>query len=290
MRNREKYDFDCFTLDNYKRHLDLALEQGFRFKGYFGDIDCGTVDLSLQPQPVFSNEKTILWRHDMEFSPYTALEMAKIEHSQGVKATYFCQTHAETYNLFERSISDLVLEIQSFGHNIGLHFNSHYWGIGNEVEVKGGCGQRNCSLTSDLNLLNACIQKDVRAFADNLGIVPRAFSFHCTDDFIKSCEDDYYGGLLNVYSKLFKAQFAYCTDSTGFWRYERLEERLRDPSITRLQVLTHDAMWSRSVLSPRKRVFAAIDERAQKTKEWYDQVLVDFGAKNVDDDEVEVKG
>jgi hypothetical protein len=253
MTNREKYDFDCFTLVNYPRMVEIALARGFEFDFYKDDYDW--------------SKKIILWRHDVEFSPYIALEMAKIETKLGVKATYFFQTHAETYNLFERSISDIALEVKSLGHEVGLHFDSHYWGNGS-----GGVEWMEC-----------CIRKDAGYFEDCLGIRPRVFSFHCTDDFIKSCEAHDYGGLLNVYSEFFKTRFAYCADSTGFWRYERLEDRLRDETIKHLQVLTHDAMWSREVLSPRKRVFAAIEERAAKTREWYDAVLNQFGAKNVDD-------
>lgn len=254
MTNREKYNFDFFTLENYERMIGLALDEGFEFQSYKTNYDW--------------SKRIVLWRHDVEFSPYTALKMAKIEAAHGVKATYFFQTHAETYNLFERAISDIALEVQSLGHDVGLHFDSHYWKV------------------SDPSRLDACIRADATCFVANLNILPKTFSFHCTDDFIKSCEDEQYGGLQNVYSRMFKTKFAYCADSTGFWRYERLDERLQDPSIRHLQVLTHEAMWNEAVFSPRKRVFAAIDERAQKTKEWYDRVLVEFGAKNIDDEDV----
>ena len=252
MTNREKYDFDCFTLENYPMMVELALTRGFKFDFYKDDYDW--------------SKKIILWRHDVEFSPYIALEMAKIEAKLGVKATYFFQTHAETYNLFERAVSDIALEVASLGHEIGLHFDSHYWNI------------------KDIEALESCIGKDARYFEDCLEIRPRVFSFHCTDDFIKSCGAHDYGGLMNVYSDFFKTKFAYCADSTGFWRYERLEDRLQDEAIKCLQVLTHDAMWSREVLSPRKRVLAAIEERAAKTRKWYDAALVRFCAKNVDDE------
>lgn len=259
MTNREKYDFDCFTLENYPRMVELALSRGFEFDFYKDNYDWA--------------KKIILWRHDVEFSPYIALEMAKIEAKLGVKATYFFQTHAETYNLFERAVSDIALEVAELGHEVGLHFDSHYWGSGGVGEcVSGG-----------VEWLVRCIGKDARYFDDCLEIRPRVFSFHCTDDFIKSCEAHDYGGLMNVYSDFFKTKFAYCADSTGFWRYERLDERLCDEKIRHLQVLTHDAMWSHEVMAPRRRVFAAIEERAQKTRNWYDEILGRFGATNIDE-------
>lgn len=274
MTNREKYDFDCFTLENYPRMVGLALEQGFAFEVYREEYDW--------------TRKLILWRHDVEFSPYIALEMAKIEAELGVKATYFFQTHAETYNIFERSVSNIALEVAELGHEVGLHFDSHYWNGGKRTTECSDAGQREGTVGTteytEKEWLEMCIGKDARYFEDCLGIRPRVFSFHCTDAFIKSCEAIRYGGLLNVYSSFFKGKFAYCADSTGFWRYERLEDRLRDTAVRHLQVLTHDAMWSREVMAPRQRVFAAIEERARKTREWYDETLARFGAKNVDED------
>jgi hypothetical protein len=63
-----------------------------------------------------------------------------------------------------------------------------------------------------------------------------------------------------------------------------LDERLRDEAVKHLQVLTHDAMWSDKAMAPRRRVFAAIEERAKITKNWYDVTLSRFGAKNIDED------
>lgn len=259
MTNREKYNFDFFTLNNYSRMIELALEQDFKFELFKEEYDW--------------SKKIVLWRHDVEFSPYVALEMAKTEANLGVKSTYFFQVHAETYNFFERAISDIALEIKSLGHEIGLHFDSHYWEGGRYCYSNGmGC-----------EWLERCIKRDARYFEDCIEVKPKVFSFHCTNDFIKSCENMSYGGLLNVYSFFFKRNFAYCADSTGIWRYERLDDRLCDENIRHLQVLTHDAMWSRVVMSPRRRVFAAIDERAQRTKEWYDKTLIRFSAENIDE-------
>lgn len=75
MTSREKYRFDDFTLDNYKRLVALALEKGFEFISYTDEF--------------VQDRKDILWRHDVEFEPDIALKMAEIEHSLGVDATCF---------------------------------------------------------------------------------------------------------------------------------------------------------------------------------------------------------
>lgn len=252
MTNREKYNFDYFTIDHYYTLVKLAIDRGFKFLTYVDDLHK-------------TDRKEILWRHDVEFSPEIALQMAKIEHKLGVKATYFFQVHSEFYNVFEPYHTHILKEIQSLGHEIGLHFDAHYYNIQNQ------------------EALDKYITLDKEYFENVFNIILRVFSFHNTNQFILNCEDFMYGGLINVYSKYFKNNYNYCSDSTGYWRYEILDEVLMDDSIQYLQVLTHDAMWSNSVMAPRKRVRWSIEHEAERVKARYDELLEIFGAKNIDD-------
>ena len=97
-----------------------------------------------------------------------------------------------------------------------------------------------------------------------------------------SCDKNYYAEMINVYSAKYKNKIGYCADSTGFWRYEVLEDRLREAKDQILQILIHDAMWQNEVLPPRRRVFKVIDEHADFMKKSYDETLNKFGAKNID--------
>jgi hypothetical protein len=248
--NRIRYRFDDFTLANYRRLVELARESGFTFS--FFDRDYA------------ASGKILLWRHDVEFSPYVALKMASIEQACGARATYFFQLHSEFYNLLEREVTQIVMAIRSLGHEIGLHFDSHYFNIQSEDQ------------------LEHYLALDAAYFDRVFGVQIRAFSFHNTTPFILACERSEYAGLLNVYSQAFKKQFVYCADSTGFWRYERMEDVLQNPTINRLHVLTHDAMWGDAVLPPRQRVYQAIDAHAQRLKMFYDAALKHLGAKNID--------
>ena len=87
MTNKEKYQFDYFTLKNYQRLVALAIDRGFYFISYTDDF--------------LEERKDVLWRHDVEFEPDIALKMAEIEYSLGAKATYFFQMHSPYYNLFD---------------------------------------------------------------------------------------------------------------------------------------------------------------------------------------------
>ena len=44
--------------------------------------------------------KRIILRHDIDFSVEYALEMARLEKSQDIEATYFFMTTSEFYNIF----------------------------------------------------------------------------------------------------------------------------------------------------------------------------------------------
>jgi len=222
MTDREKYKFDDFTLDNYKRLVAMALEKGFHFISYTDDF--------------VPERKDILWRHDVEFEPDTALKMAEIEASLGAKATYFFQIHCPYYNILDPHYTEVFNKIKALGHYVGLHFDSHYYGIENESQ------------------LNEYIILDKEYFEKVLKTKIDTFSFHNTTPFTQSCLEPMYGGLINVYSSHFKKNFNYCGDSLGYWRFDRLEDVLNDSSVQHLQVLTHDANWTEEVMSPRKRV------------------------------------
>jgi hypothetical protein len=252
MSNKKKYRFEDFTIKNYRTILQTAKKNEYRFLFFH--------------EPYSRDSKQVLWRHDVEFSPFIALKMAEIEATEGVKATYFFQLHAEFYNVLERVIADIVFKIRELGHDIGLHFDSHFFNVTNENDLEK-------YLAVDRYYFNAIFGTDIKAF-----------SFHNTNQFILGCEKDSYSGLINVYSRYFKEHFNYCADSTGYWRYERLTDVLNNPNVQKLQVLTHDAMWSTEVLPPRQRVFVSIDENARRIKQGYDGALKKLGAKNIDGD------
>lgn len=254
MTNREKYKFDDFTLSNYSRLLDLALEQSFVFSDYSIDLENSL------------GVREIVWRHDVEFSVHRALKMARIEHEKGIRAHYFFQIHSEFYNIFEKEVFELAKQIRGLGHYLGLHFDAHFWEV------------------SSVAHLEQCIGTDRKILEDMLAVEINSFSFHNTTPALLSMNDLHYGGLLNVYAKQIRAKYRYCTDSTGIWRYERLEDVLRDRSIRFLQVLTHDGMWQDEAIAPRQRVLRCVNMRARRRIESYDYFLPKMGQVNIDED------
>lgn len=245
----EKYRFNDFTLTNYRNLLLIAL------KNY---------TFSLYSKNYCYDDKTIILRHDVEFSVPIALEMAKIENMLGIQSTYFVQLHGDFYNALESKTFNKLKIIQSLGHELALHFDAHFWRISKEED------------------LERFIQIDKITFKNYFNIEPKVFSFHNNNAFTLSCSNETYVGMINVYSKKYKNEVGYCADSTGFWRYEILEDRLKAADDNLLQVLIHDGMWQEEILPPRRRIYKVIDDHAAFMKKSYDDTLVKFGAKNID--------
>ncbi len=232
MNNREKYRFDDFTLDNYKRLVQMAVDKGFLF--------------ILHKDEFVPERKDVIWRHDVEFEPDIALMMALIEAEVGVNATYFFQLHSPFYNVVEPHYRGVFHQIKDLGHCVGLHFDSAYWGITDEVQ------------------LNDYIKIDKTYLEYNMGVEIDTFSFHNTTPFTQSCLEYRYGGLINSYASFFKEHYNYCGDSLGYWRFDRLENVLNDETVHHLQVLTHDGNWSDKILSPRKRFTKVMHDHADR--------------------------
>src|SRR5947207_942721 len=71
----------------------------------------------------------VLWRHDIDMSVHRALALAKIEHDEGVRASYFVYLHSTFYNALEPRIVDLLREIAALGHELGVHFDAQFHGL-----------------------------------------------------------------------------------------------------------------------------------------------------------------
>lgn len=247
----KEYFFSDFTLSNYSRLLEL-IKLNYSFTDFKN----------------FKDSKIVILRHDIEFSIPIAKRMAEIEQKLGICSTYFLQLHSEYYNPLDKDSYNSIRSILEMGHQLGLHFDFHFWNIEEEVQLEE----------------HLIIDKEMLEKYFNVKL--RVFSFHNTNKFILTIEKKEYAGMINVYSSYFKEKFGYCTDSTGFWRYERLENRLKEAKDNKLQILIHDGMWQDEILPPRRRIYKVIDDRATYLKNFYDATLKKFGAKNIDWDEV----
>lgn len=238
MLNKEKYHFEDFTEESYLKYLRLAKEK-YVFRSY--------TDFN-------KNENFILWRHDVDFSMHRAKRLAEIENSENIKSTYFIHLHSEFYNVFESEISGLMHQIIKLGHYIGLHFDTHYYSINNES-----------GLEEKMEFEKGILEK---AFDIKINV----FSFHNNTPFTLSCKKWSYAGLINTYAEYFQTEVKYCSDSNGYWKFDRLEDLLLANN-KNLHVLTHPEWWQQTTMSPFDKIKRCVNERGNKNLNYYTHLL-----------------
>ncbi len=243
----QRFHFSDFTLESYRRLLGLAL-RSYEFRRFDDFRDA---------------ERFVLWRHDVDLCPRSALALARIEAEAGVSATYFFGLHSEFYNLLEAETTECAKEIGALGHSFGLHFDCSFHDIRNETR-----------LAEELRRERALVEQILNGSI-------RVFSYHNPTAMELSFSELEYGGLINTYSHYFRSRVGYCSDSNGYWRHRRLEDVLQRAADERLQVLTHPGWWQERAMSPRQRVQLCIDRRAARTAARYDRLLAEAGRENV---------
>jgi len=240
-------DFPDFTRAEYRSLLRLA-RRTWKFRG-FTDFN--------------ASERFILWRHDVDFSLQSAVNLGQIEADEGVRSTFFFHLHNEFYNLLEPGTTRLARKIAVQGHRVGLHFDSHYHQIENEEH------------------LDEAIEWEAGILRRIVGDTIDAFSFHNTSAFTMSCRRWTYGGLINTYAKYFQDDVGYISDSNGYWRYRNLREVVEAATDERLQVLTHPGWWQDQSMAPREKVWRCITGRAASTIRGYDRLLAIANRENM---------
>ncbi len=243
-----KYHFSDFTVEHYVQ-LIKAAKENYSFVGY-NDFD--------------KNTKFVIWRHDIDFSPHRALRLAEIEKEEGVRTTYFIHLHNEFYNIFEKKIFDIIKKIIYIGHDIGIHFDTHFYDINTEEAIEN-------NLHKEKNILQELFDVPIHSF-----------SFHNTNAFIMSCRKWKYAGLVNAYAEYFQKDVTYCSDSNGYWRYQRMHDVIIRGNAQRLHLLTHPEWWQEEIMSPYQKIERAIQGRAEKNRKYYKDLLAASGMKNID--------
>jgi hypothetical protein len=247
MENSEKYNFSDFTYSEYSGLISLA-KKNFTFKNF------QTFDFS---------QRDIIWRHDIDMSPFLALQLAKIEAKHSVQSVYFLLLHSEFYNPLDVQNRKYINEIISLGHSVELHFDPKFYNINSESELDK-------YIEFEKSILEITFDIDVNVF-----------SFHNNTGFTLNCENGSYGGLLNVYSKTFK-KIPYCSDSNGYWRYQRLKDVLSDAEDYNLQILTHEVWWTKEIMSPNQKIEDCIKKHSNSTYKNYVELAEKMNLINID--------
>lgn len=177
-------------------------------------------------------DEFIILRHDIEFDIGKAYQLALIEQAEGVKSTYFVQIESTAYNAFSDSNRELLAEIISMGHTVGLHFRQR------EDERE--------------NLI--AIDRQLNILTNEIPGAKRVFSCH------RPKKDSFYHAYrvpdaVNAYMPPFfyrtdrplESPTRYITDSKWCWNnIHSIDDLLENP---RIQLLTHPFQWSAKGMS-----------------------------------------
>lgn len=212
-----------FDFKHYREILELAKKLDYRFLSFKDDAR--------------AHKRAIYLRHDIDIAPENAIEFAKIENRLDIKATYFFLIHDIYYNILEKRISDMMLEIAQMGHEIALHFDgSFYEGVSTSQGLK------------------KAIAKDLDLFGHILGRQVKVVSFHnpsVTGILERKIENN---NFINVYSGKFFRKIKYYSDSLHNWHEGCLCRLLESGAHEKMQILTHPILWNKKETPLQKAV------------------------------------
>ena len=219
-----------FTFDRYRSLLDRLREANARFRRFEDDGRSADTDGDDEQEPA---RPTVFLRHDVDWSPRKARQLAEIESKRGIEATYFFLASATAYNPLDRETRAAIDEIESRGHAVGVH-----------VDLRDVDGD------PDVERVGERIERE-RAVLAAAGAEPvPAVSFHNPPDWVIGRRLGL-DGVVNAYAPRFIREATYRADSNQRWRSEppldgnaeKGRNVARGGIPDRLQLLTHPVLW-----------------------------------------------
>lgn len=192
-------------LGSYEDLIKAFIENGYETKLF---------DSSIEPK------NHLILRHDIDFDCQYANEIACVENSLGVKASYFFLLTNDSYNLLSQKNKSRVFDIKEKGHRISLHFDPIVYG-------------------ADF-LEGFRYEREVfeRTFQTKIEIV----SIHRPTEFFLNY-DEKLDDVEHTYQKKYFKDLKYMSDSGGNFRFGH---PLEDEDFARknsIQLLIHPIWW-----------------------------------------------
>lgn len=118
------------------------------------------LDFALTP-----NEKAILLRHDVDAFPQQSLHFAQLQHSLGIRGTYYFRIIPSSLN------PRIVEEIASLGHEIGYHYE--------DVSLAAVSLKRDKFRTRDTEIYREkLLERALEIFVSNLAVLRKYADIH----------------------------------------------------------------------------------------------------------------
>ncbi|GAC1500723.1 MAG: hypothetical protein NVS2B14_13650 [Chamaesiphon sp.] len=175
--------------------------------------------------------KTIVLRHDVDYTMDGLIEFAKIETNLGCSATYLFRVHADEYNLFSCSSWKVIQQIKALGHEIGLHFEAMNVGRALNIDpVK--------LLKREKNTIEAILGERVLTCSEHREL---SGLIHSTPTYDELYDPYKVGFVFFAMDKKYIKEMKYLSDSNANWREGDITEHLNN--YDRFQILVHPDWW-----------------------------------------------
>ena len=168
-------------------------------------------------------DNKVVYRHDVDVTVEGAVALARVERQCDVVSTYYFLLTSPLYNMLSREISDQIHIINDLGHDVALHFNPHYYGLGALQYIKSELGILG-KFYPFANLEWISFHRP-GAYAGQLGQIQLPDGVHHT------------------YEPLFFETLGYFSDSRGAWSHGHPTESEDFRANKGMQVLTHPIWW-----------------------------------------------
>ncbi len=206
-------DPNCsYSLPHYRFILRKAKELGY-WMPKVRDVAFGLPDRDF-----------FLIRHDVDITPWAALEMAQVEKDEGVETTYYFRLHAPFHNLLDGATAENVRKIHELGHEVGLHYEPGYFLERGEDPVEG-------------------TRRDIRIFEDLVGFKTRTIAQH------QPAQGPLLGDISPDHPCAYQAalvrEIPYFGDSGFHWREGCICTKLDREKRPQLHTLIHPHSWTK---------------------------------------------
>jgi len=167
-------------------------------------------------------------RHDVDYSPHAALDLAEQEAGRSVRATYFLLTGTRYYNLMAPGQSHVPRRLIELGHEVGLHYDVNSFDPFPRADWPR-------LLRAQASLLSELAGVPVRSIAMHQPALNGQDPFRSLPL-----------GFINAYEDRFNREMTYVSDSGRAWRNDGWEMLRTGRFPPRLHLSLHPINWAES--------------------------------------------
>jgi hypothetical protein len=206
-----------FTFKYYSYLLESAIDRGYKVTSFE----------KFSPNA----EKTLIMRHDVDYTLNGVIQLAEIESKLGVTSTFLFRVHAHEYNIFTPHVFRLIRDLRASGHEIGLHFEAMTFGRALALHPPDVLLKEKAVLetVAEISLRTASEHRDISHF------------IHSTPHYHELYDPLAAGFSSYALEPRFFKDMKYLSESNGVWREgDPLQHYGKHQ---RLQVLIHPDWW-----------------------------------------------